>query len=404
MAPIISRIRHAGLGNLLLLGTALLVGCASGAQTASGDPSDTLPERGMEAVTLPPNTSAEHAIQQLGGIYTADPALSSYVTSVAVRLAAAGPSGGLSPTPRVALINSPIPDARRLGEHQLAISRGLLTELESEAELAAVIAHLMAHDTKNQSAADGTPDDAAEQRADRQAIDRVAAAGYDPHLAAHLVQTFHQLAMRQAPDWMSGLFYHHPPSAARVRAGLRHVARYPTETGESGIYRHAERIRALLVNTDAYEAITRGHAALNRGDTALALTLAGDAAGHLPGAPDAHALSGAAHLAAGHPAEAENALSQALKLDDGYYKYYLVRGVARARQRKVEGALDDLNHSLAILPTAAAHLEMGRIYEGGDNEAARTHYRAAVALGGAAGKTARAALARLDKPEPPPAP
>ena len=73
------------------------------------------------------------AQQMQGGAYVIDPALQAYVAGVGARLAAV--SDRRLPYEFVVL-NSDVPNAWALPGGKIAVNRGLLTELQSEAELA----------------------------------------------------------------------------------------------------------------------------------------------------------------------------------------------------------------------------------------------------------------------------
>ncbi|MCH8073465.1 MAG: M48 family metallopeptidase, partial [Proteobacteria bacterium] len=195
-----------------------------------------------------------------GGEYDVDPELTEYVRGVGERLVAA--SQQLSFTERhlpyeFAVLNSSVPNAWALPGGKLAINRGLLTELNSEAELAAVLGHEIVHAAARHSAKQmerstwlqigvigtailtgdsGYSDLAvgganvgaqllsqsygrnAELQSDEYGMRYMSEAGYDPQGAIALQQTFVRLSEDRATDWLSGLFASHPPSQERVEA------------------------------------------------------------------------------------------------------------------------------------------------------------------------------------------
>ena len=75
--------------------------------------------------------------QSAGGKYLLDPALAAYVGEVGLKLVKVSDRSKL-PFEFV-VINDSVPNAWALPGGKLAINRGLLTELKSEAELAAVL-------------------------------------------------------------------------------------------------------------------------------------------------------------------------------------------------------------------------------------------------------------------------
>jgi len=78
--------------------------------------------------------------QSQGGEYKVDPELSIYVNEVGQRLATIGRRDYDLPYEFVVLNNS-VPNAWALPGGKIAVNRGLLIELNSEAELAAVLGH-----------------------------------------------------------------------------------------------------------------------------------------------------------------------------------------------------------------------------------------------------------------------
>ena len=80
--------------------------------------------------------------QMQGGDYTLDPQLTAYVAEVGQSLAAV--SDRALPYEFVVL-NSSVPNAWALPGGKIAVNRGLLVELQSEAELAAVLGHEIVH-------------------------------------------------------------------------------------------------------------------------------------------------------------------------------------------------------------------------------------------------------------------
>ena len=80
--------------------------------------------------------------QMQGGDYEVDPSLTEYVNSVGQRLAAV--SDRKLPYEFV-VINNSVPNAWALPGGKIAVNRGLLLEMNNEAELAAVLGHEIVH-------------------------------------------------------------------------------------------------------------------------------------------------------------------------------------------------------------------------------------------------------------------
>jgi predicted Zn-dependent protease len=81
--------------------------------------------------------------QSQGGLYEVDPELSAYVNEMGQRLATVARRDYDLPYEFVVLNNS-VPNAWALPGGKIAVNRGLLTELNSEGELAAVLGHIEA--------------------------------------------------------------------------------------------------------------------------------------------------------------------------------------------------------------------------------------------------------------------
>lgn len=128
-----------------------------------------------------------HQLAQTYGLVR-DPQLNSYLSEVLQRLIYAGRRGTPSwrvTTAQVQLLKTPLPLAVNAGGGFLALSTGLLRSLGSEAELAFVIAHELAHDQlshlaqlENSLGADDLQ--RFELDADRFGAGLMALAGYDP--------------------------------------------------------------------------------------------------------------------------------------------------------------------------------------------------------------------------------
>ena len=109
-----------------------------------------------------------------------------------------------------------------------------------------------------------------------------------------------------------------------------------------------------------------------------------------------HSLRGQIRLQQERYQDAETNFTRALERDDGYYAYYLGRGIARAKRGARVDAKADLNASLERLPTTIAYLELGKIAEAeGNPQLAAQYYQAAGGSDGPVGQEARARLARL---------
>ncbi|MFA6687462.1 MAG: M48 family metalloprotease, partial [Desulfuromonas sp.] len=235
--------------------------------------------------------------QMQGGDYTTHPEIVTYVRSVGQRLAAVSDRG----LPyEFHVLNDGTPNAWALPGGKIAINRGLLPELKSEAELAAVLAHEIVHSaarhgaknmergmllqgallattvaTSNSEYAGLAVGGAglsaqlitqkysrgAELEADYYGMQYMARAGYDPQAAVELQRTFVRLSEGRQSSWLDGLFASHPPSMERVEANQRTAAEL-SRGGELGIERYAAVMQPLFRDQPAYEKYAQGRKAL----------------------------------------------------------------------------------------------------------------------------------------------
>lgn len=370
--------------------------------------------------------------QSQGGDYDVDERLTEYVAGIGNRLAAV--SDRELPYEFVVLNNS-VPNAWALPGGKIAINRGLLTELDSEAELAAVLGHEIVHAAARHSArqiergmlfqglvlatAVATSDSdygnyaigganlgaqlltqsysrKAELESDLYGMRYMSRAGYDPQGAVSLQETFMRLSEGRPTDWMSGLFATHPPTQERVATNQRTAASMPPG-GELG----AERFKAMMAGTSAaipaYEAYDEGRKALAEHDTAKAVRQAEKAIGLFPDEANFYALRGDARLLDEQYDMAVTNYNSALRRRNGFFYYYLQRGRAQEKLGNDSAAAQDLEKSLTLLPTAPAHSALGNIAaRRGDKTVAIEHYRMVAGGKGEVAQSARASLVRLD--------
>jgi predicted Zn-dependent protease len=375
--------------------------------------------------------------QSSGGKFILDPALTAYVNEVGRKLVKVSDRPNL-PFEFV-VINDSVPNAWALPGGKLAVNRGLLTELKSEAELAAVLSHEIVHAAARHGArsveqgtllsagaaiigvlvADNRHADiidfatqgsaallslrfsrAHELEADHYGIDYMVRAGYDPRAAVELQETFVRLAGNKSPGWLAGMFATHPPSQERVDANRAMAAGLPAKLfrGED-VYR--QKTAFLIHSKPAYAVHDEGRKLLDK-EPAQALAKADQAIKLEPREAMFHALHGDALKKLGRAAEAEQDYSEAIRLNGEYYANHLNRGLLRQRQGNTAGAKIDLERANALLPTAAAHYVLGNLAQAGNNQAkAIEHYRLAAASDSEVGKRAGSALVRLDLPRNP---
>lgn len=370
--------------------------------------------------------------QMQGGDYKLEPELTRYVQRVGQRLAAV--SDRKLPYEFVVL-NDSTPNAWALPGGKIAVNRGLLLELNNEAELAAVLGHEIVHAAARHGAkgiergvvlqgvlvAAGVAaresdysqlavgaaavganlinqrySRDAELEADYYGMLYMARAGYDPQAAVGLQETFVRLSKDRNENWLSGLFASHPPSAERVERN-RQRARELAAGGELGVETYRRMVSGLKKTAPAYKAYGEGRVALQKRESDKALMLAERAIRIEPREALFYGLKGDALAQRGDDARALNAYDKAVALDDGFFRHYLARGALKVELGDRLGAQRDLNRSLDLLPTADAHYLLGGLaLRRGDRPGAINHYQQAAGAANDRGKAAAAALARLD--------
>lgn len=336
------------------------------------------------------------------------------------------------------VINSSVPNAWALPGGKIAINRGLLTEMGSEAELVAVLGHEVVHAAAGHSAhaasraalaqgavilgsvAVGASTDKdeytqvallggmigaqliqqrysrdAEREADYYGMHYMKRAGYDPAAAVDLQETFVRLSENRQSGWLDGLFASHPPSPERVERN-RQTADELGRGGRIGREAYQQQMAFLQKLQPAYKAHDEGRKALQEGNVGQALAKADEALSIENGEALFHALRGDALATRENFSAAESAFSEALRRDSSWFYHHLRRGMVRAKRDQWSGARADLKASLEMLPTADAHLHLGNVERAtGNRQQAIEHYRTAAQSDTPAGERARQQLVEM---------
>lgn len=411
---------------------ASLAGCATNPVTGQNELNiiSTQQEIGLGAENYGP------AQQMQGGLYKVDPQVGAYVREVGQRLSAV--SDRDLPYEFVVL-NSSVPNAWAMPGGKLAVNRGLLTALNNEAELAAVLGHEITHAAARHSAqqmqrglllqagvmaaavAAGSANERyaplavgtaalaasvvnqrysreAELEADHYGMGYMARAGYDPSAAVSLQETFVRLSEGRQSGWLQGLLASHPPSTERV-AQNRLRAQQLGAKGEVDTDRFKARMATLLRDQPAYAAYDEAVKAVANKDYAKAGDLAARAVALQPKEALFHGMQGFVALQKSQPAEALADYQRALALDGDYYQHYVGAGLAAKELKRNADATRYLERSVGLLPTATAHNALGELaLARGDQQGAVSHLRIAAQSDSPVGKQARDTLAQLGVP------
>lgn len=370
--------------------------------------------------------------QQQGGDFVLDPQLVGYVREVGQRVAAV--SDADLPY-EFNVLNSSIPNAWALPGGKISINRGLLTEMNSEAELAAVLGHEVVHAAARHGAAQqsraaliqgavvlggvavgvATENEEyaavalmggmlgaqlitqrysrdAERESDYYGTKYMHDAGYNPEGAVELQEAFVRLSEGRSAGGFDTLFASHPPSPERV-VNNRRRADELGRTGVMGEARYQEMTARLRALQPAYEAHDKGRKAMGEGNYDAALDKAEEALAMEDREALFHSLKGDALASSERYGEAERAYDRAVALDDGWYYHQLRRGMVRAELDDYAGARQDLEASLALLPTGQGHFFLGMVErDSGNRQRAIEQFRIAAQAEGDIGQRARQAL------------
>ncbi len=375
--------------------------------------------------------------QSQGGDYLADPAVQTYVREVGNKLAAV--SDRKLPY-EFHVVNDGTPNAWALPGGKIAIHRGLLTELRSEAELAAVLGHEIVHAAAKHGAKNvqrgailqttvaltgiaardsnyaeyaqlGASLGAAlistkysrdaERESDLYGMNYMYRAGYDPLGAVDLQQTFVNLSKDRNSNMLEGLFASHPPSQQRVAANRAHAASFPPG-GERGENRYQQVMRRLNETKPAYTAYDQATKALQTADFDEAQRLANKALSIEPNESLFHSLLGDIANLEDRPAVAQRHYRRAISLNDSFFYPYLQTGLVNRDLNELAAAKRNLNRSIELLPTATAYNALGDIAESeGDVPQAKEYYAAAAQDSGSDGQAALTSLVKLNVAERP---
>jgi predicted Zn-dependent protease len=333
--------------------------------------------------------------QAQGGPYVSDPDLTRYVQSIGQQLARV--ADRRLPYEFV-IIDDSRPNAWALPGGKIAINRGLLTRLNSEAELAAVLSHEIVHAAARHSAksiernlllssvinmagsalADqnnryATIFDSgaqlgaqfivssygreAELESDAFGMLYMQRAGFDPMAAVTLQETFVALSKARSASWLDGMLASHPPSEERVRRNQ--VTAEQLRAGRSqpaiqGFDRYQLKLDRLSTKTQGYELAANAQESLDAGDLELAHRQINQALEVTQTEALLWGIAGQIALADEQPALSDRHFSRAIAINDRHFRYYLGRGLARQALAQLNGAISDLEASQQIFATDIA--------------------------------------------------
>jgi len=377
------------------------------------------------------------ARQSQGGDYTLDPELTAYVQSIGNKLAAVADR---KLPYEFTIINDSVPNAWAMPGGKIAFNRGLLYELNSEAELAAVMGHEMVHAAARHGAKGmergmlmqgamvavglATQDNNyanlivggaqlgaklatskygrdAESEADLYGMRYMKQSGYDPASAVTLQETFVRLSKDQNSGFIDGLFASHPPSQERVNANKETLLALGAG-GDWGKDSYAQKVAKLKSTQGAYKAYDAAVKALTEKNIEKASKLAKEAIAGEPREARFQELLGDIALSQKKPAAALSYYDKAISMQPDYFKPHVQAGIALFDLGRKAEAEKYLAKSNSLLPTAPSHYLLGKIAEErGDVSSALKNYAMAADSNSEIGKRSSAEYVRLDLPQNP---
>ena len=379
------------------------------------------------------------ALQTMGGIYP-DAELNAYIDRVGQKLARVSQRPDLKYTFKA--VNDSSPNAFALPGGFVAVTRGLLINLEDEAQLAAVLGHEIGHVNAkhslqgmqrstllgatvsllgglagNSGYADlvgqigGVTANLIDKRfsreqeseADLLGIDYMVKAGYSPQGAIELQEIFYnKIENGQNPDWVSGLFRTHPFSKERLSANRAYVQRNYSGVVTGYGLNHADfhqAIADLEKTKDAYALYDQAQELEGKGELETAIEIYHKA---VQSAPDQALLQcglGMAYLRKEDLIPARRYLLKAVNMDDNYFLSQMGLGYIYLQNKEPKTAAEHLETSLKLVPMVQSAYLLAEADESLGNRARARELYQAVVKADQNGKLGKAAAAKLQRME-----
>ncbi len=377
------------------------------------------------------------ARQSQGGDYILDPELTAYVQSIGHKL---GKVSDRQLPYEFVIINDSIPNAWAMPGGKIAFNRGLLYELNSEAELAAVMGHEIVHAAARHGAkgmergiflqgamiavgigaqnsdyanliVGGAQVGAqlisskygrnAESESDLYGMQYMKAAGYDPAAAVTLQETFVRLSADRKSNFLDGLFASHPPSEKRV-GDNKETLKTLGAGGFWGKEIYAQKTARLKRTKPAYEAYDQAVKALKTNEIDKAKKLVKKAITIEPKEARFQELLGDIAMSQKQAKTALGFYNKAIKLQPDYFKPHVQGGIALYKLGRKAEAEKYLTKANSYLPTAPGHFLLGEIAESrGDMQTALKNYGTAAGSNSEIGQRSKARYVTLDFPNNP---
>ena len=372
--------------------------------------------------------------QTQGGQFYIDPELTLYVQEVGNKLAQVSDRPDLPY--EFVVLNSGVPNAWALPGGKIAVNRGLLTELEDEAQLASVLGHEIVHAAARHSvqrmqkgmlinagvaglgfalsdnewagllmggAAVGAQLALAqygqgdELESDHYGMLYMKEAGYDPQAAVELQEIFLQLSEGQQSGFVDGLFATHPPSAKRVRENSELVDKIGGG-GYRGADVYKKKTATLRKVQPAYDAHDKAMKLASEGDMNAALKKVNEAINLLPREAMFYSLRGRIYQEQKKHEKASADFEKAVSMYPEMFMYRIHNGLTALQLNNLDKARENLTRANEVVPTSIAFLRLGDIAAKENNrKEAIAYYSTAAESSGDVAEEARRKLTALTR-------
>ena len=370
--------------------------------------------------------------QTQGGQFYLDPELNLYVSQVGQKLAKVSDRPDLPY--EFVVLNSSVPNAWALPGGKIAINRGLLMELEDEAQLASVLGHEIVHAAARHSvqrmqqgmlisagvaglgfalsdnewaglimggAAMGAQlalaqySQGDELESDHYGIRYMKAAGYDPQAAVELQEVFVRLSEDRDTSFIEGMFATHPPSQKRVRENQELVNKIGAG-GYRGEETHEKKLSFLRSRQPAYDAYDEAMKLASNDKLDEALAKVNEAIKVEPEEAAFYSLRGRIYRAKENLDKAAADFDKATSLYPEMFTYQLHSGLNALELNNYDKAREHLSQANQVVPTSIAYLRLGDVaVKQGKRQEAIQYYSTAAEAGGEVAEEAKRKLAQL---------
>ena len=375
-------------------------------------------------------TNFQYSEQAYGGPYLLDKNLNQYVTSLAQKLAQ---NCNLEEV-TITVVNSSIPNIWSFADGQIAITRGLIIDLNNEAELVTILSHEITHVTNQHGQSSQQKvvlnagpvaldnhsnyyssefavgplgsgsglvmlkyDTTSEKEANLNSIKQLDQMGYSSKAYVDLKNRLQGYSQNKNSNWLGGYLAKHPLDNEHVETNqlssvLLAADRYKTESFETNT-------QYLKSQSVTYKKLDQGYNELLVGHYHEAIRISEEGSALMPLESHFHLLKAKAQAKLGYETQALATLNRAIDLNPNYFDNYLQRGLVKEQLNAYAEAYFDFERSLALLPTAEAYYALGELdYTANRMQQAAEYFKKASISQSPGGKRASLRLKQMGLP------